>query len=339
MKKLAIIGALAAVALSFTSCKQEEDPQYHAPTTFTVNEPALKNQAFRTAAEMTDPETFNLFCSQPDYGYSAVCEYSALVSLDKDAPEAEWIALPNTTPSQAAMAIKTFELGVAVNKLLDVKDLDDFNARGLGDQEFTCYFKAVCEIPAIEGSRIVSSNTVSYNKVMINYAEKTPAWIYICGDVQTLDGSVANAFTSPAIGNLDFYKEYFALYEPEDMIGEKLYVGVFQLTPKADAANPATSDPGNVDQCAQFRFFTELLGWVADASLGSNEADFYCLPVTDKWEAGFSGDIVTPGLGNWGVFVTTPQDVTIVVDQPNLKVYIKEGQHEVTFVGRDPEFN
>ena len=122
------------------------------------------------------------------------------------------------------------------------------------------------------------------------------------------------------------------------MIGEKLYVGVFNVTPKEDAANPATSDPGNVDQCAQFRFFTELLGWTADASLGSNEADFYCLPITDKWQAGFSGDIVNQGLGNWGVFVTEPQPLTIVVDQVNNKIFVKEGSNTVTFVGREPEF-
>lgn len=339
MKKISIIMTMVAMVLGLASCKQEEDPQYHNPTTFTVNEPALQNQAFRTAAEMTDPETFNLFCSQPDYGYSAICDYSALVSLNPDAPIEDWIALPNTTPSSAAMAIKTFELGVAVNKLLNVVDAEDFANRNLGNQEFKCYFKAVCEIPGIEGSRIVSSNTVSYNKVMINYAEKKPAWIYICGDVANIETGVANGFAAPSAANLDLYKNNFALYEPEDMIGEKLYVGAFQITPKADAANPETSDPGNVDQCAQFRFFTELLGWVPDASLGSNEADFYCLPVTDKWEAGFSGDIVAKGLGNWGVFITTPQEVTIVVDQPNLKVYIKEGRHEVTFVGRDPEFN
>ena len=122
---------MAAVALGLPSCKQEDNPQYHVPTTFTINEPALKNQAFVTSVEMTDPTTFNLFCSQPDYGYSAVCNYSALVSLNPDAPLDEWVALPNQTPTQAAMAIKTFELGVAVNKLLDVKNLEDFNSRDL----------------------------------------------------------------------------------------------------------------------------------------------------------------------------------------------------------------
>lgn len=328
---------MAAVVFGLSSCKQEDDPQYHAPTTFTINEPALQNQAFRTSDDMSDAATFNLFCSQPDYGYSAVCEYSALVSLDPKAPIEEWIALPNTTPNSASMAIKTFELGAAVNTLLDVVDAEDFANKDLGNKEFKCYFKAVCEIPGIEGSRIVSSNTASYNKVMIKYAEKKPAWIYICGDVSNITTGVANGFTAPSVANLDFYKNNFALYEPEDMIGEKLYVGSFNLTPKDSSME--NFNAGNPDACAQFRFFTELLGWVADASLGSNEADFFCLNITDKWEAGFSGDIITPGLGNWGVFVTETTPVTIVVDQVNLKVYVKEGVHEVTFVGRDPEFN
>lgn len=330
---------MVAMVLGFSSCKQEDDPQYHAPTKFTVNQPALQNQAFRTSSDMTDPATFNLFCSQPDYGYSAICSYSALVSLDPDAPLDNWVALPNVNSSSASMAIKTFELGVAINNLLNVENYADFEARDLYNQEFKCYFKAVCEIPSIEGSRIVSSNTVSYNKVMINYAEKLPAWIYICGDITNPDSGVSNGFTAPSSANYDTYKANFALYEPNDMIGEKIFVGVFEINPKADAANPETSDPSNVDQCAQFRFFTELLGWTADASLGSNEADFFCLNTTDKWMAGYSGDIVEKGLGNWGVFVTENTPITIVVDLANLKIYYKEGAHEVSFVGRDPEFN
>lgn len=335
MKKLSIILAMVAMVLGVSSCKQEDEPKYHAPTKFTVNEPALQNQAFRTSTEMTDPQTFNLFCSQPDYGYSAICSYSALVSLDPEAPLDKWVALPNENSSSASMAIKTFELGVAINNLLNVENYDDFVARDLYNKEYKCYFKAVCEIPSIEGSRIVSSNTVCYNKVMINYAEKLPAWIYICGDVQNIDTEVTNGFTAPSAANYDTYKNNFALYEPNDMIGEKLYVGVFNLIPKEGAL----TDPDDVNNCAQFRFFTELLGWTNTASLGSNEADFYVLPITDKWESGYSGDVVNQGLGNWGIMVTEVKPVTIVVDQLNLKIFVKEGAHEVTFVGRDPEFN
>lgn len=326
---------MVAMVLGVTSCKQEDEPKYHAPTTFVVNEPALQNQVFRTSTDMTDAATFNLFCSQPDYGYSAICSYSALVSLDPEAPIEDWIALPNENSSSASMSIKTFELGVALNKLLNVENQADFDARGLYDKEFKCYFKAVCEIPSIEGSRIVSSNYVTYNKVMINYAEKLPAWIYIAGHVENIETEVVNDFTAPSVANYDFYKNNFALYEPNDMIGEKLYVGIFNLVPREGAINGGDTP----DDCAQFRFFTDLLGWTTEASLGSNEADFYCLPITDKWAAGYTGDIVPQGLGNWGVLVVEKTPVTIVVDVPNNKVYVKEGAHEVTFVGRDPEFN
>lgn len=322
-----------AMVLGFTQCKQEEDPQYHAPTTFKVNTPALQNQEFKTSSEMTDPSTFNLFCSQPDYGFSAICNYSALVSLDPNCPEDSAIELENTTPTQAAMSIKTFELGVAVNKLLGIGNLADYEANDAVKSPMAVYFRAVCEIPGIEGSRIVSQNVVSYNKVLIGYAEKMPAWIFICGDVTDLGNNVTGSFIAPSASNFDLYKAYLALYEPDDMIGQKLFVGTFNLTKVCD--DPASAGP---DQCAQFRFFTELLGWSTDASLGSNEADFYCLPVTDKVAAGYEGDIVDHGLGNWGVAVAEVSPVTIVVDVVALKIYIKEGVHTVTFTGRTPAF-
>lgn len=329
------------MTLGLASCEQESDPKYHDPTTFTIATPALQNQEFLCAKEMTDAETFNLFCTQPDYGFSAICNYSAIVSLDPECPvedlnavDGKSVELENTTPTSAAMAIKTFELGAALNSLLEVNDEADFNDRGLGNQTFKCYFRAVCEIPGIASSRIVSSNVVSYNAVRIQFAEKKPAWIYICGDVQTLDNSAANGFLAPSAANQTVYDTYWSLFEPDNMIGQKLFVGQFNMTPKS-----ATPDLGNPDDASQFRFFTALLGWTTEAALGSNEADFYCLTITDKWETGFSGDIVEHGLGNWGIHVTEPSPVTIVVDVLNLKLYVKEGLHDVTFVGRDPEFN
>ena len=344
MKKISIILAMAAMVLGFSSCKQEDEPVYHAPTTFTVNEPTLKNQVFRTKTDMTDKETFDLYCSQPDYGYSAICEYSALVSLNPDAPIEEWKALPNENSSSAKMAIKTYELGVAINQLLNVENAADFDARDLYNKEFKCYFKAVCEIPGIEGSKIISSNTVTYNKVMINYAEKLPAWIYIVGDVRSIEtGLPEDLFLAPIEANFDTYKANLALFEPDDMIGEKLYVGCFKLIPKEAATNPDTLDPNNSDHRAQFRFFTELSGWSnTENMLGSGLPDFNNLDITDKWANMFSGDITTNddnAKGNWGALITEPTDFTVVVDVPNLKIFIKEGVHEVSFVGRDPEFN
>lgn len=328
---------MAAVALGFSSCKQEDEPKYKDPTKFTINTPALQDQEMLCAAEMTDAATFNIFCSQPDYGYSAICNYSVVVSLDPDCPVEEAVELENLTPTSAAMSIKTFELGAAVNKLLDVVDLDDFNNRGIGNNFYKCYFRAICHIPGIESSRIVSDNVVSYNKVKVQYAEKKPAWIYICGNVATEDNSVLqngnDGFLPPTAANQAEYDEHWSLFEPNDMIGKKIYVGVFGLVPKK-----ADPDPENPDDCSQFRFFSQLGGWVADYSLGSNEADFFCEKISDKVVAGYSGDIIEKGLGNWGIAVGEATPITIVVDQVNLKIYVKEGKHTVTFNDRTPNF-
>lgn len=326
--------------LGFSSCKQEDEPKYKAPTTFTVNEPALQDQAFRTKTEMTDKETFTLFCSQPDYGYSAICKYSALVSLNPDAPIEEWIALPNETANSAQMSIKTFELGIAVLKLLNVEDEADFIARNLYDIPQKVYLKGVCEISGIADSKIISSNYVSYNKVYLNYAEKLPAWIYILGDVENIDTEEANGFLAPIESNLDTYKANFALYEPDDMVGEKIFVGAFNLIPKAGAIAGGTGD----DDRAQFRFVTELLGWTAgEGFLGSGLPDFNNKDITDKWVNGFEGSITAnspKALGNWGALITVKTPFTVVVDnnEDDPKIFIKEGVHEVSFMGRTPEF-
>lgn len=333
---------MAAVALGFSSCKQEDEPQYHAPTTFTISTPALQNVEFATSTEQTDPETFNLFCTQPDYGYSAICKYTALASLDPDCPEETAIELPNANESSAAMAIKTFELGAAICKYAGVTDEDQYAASVLAQGPVPVYFRAVCEIPGIEGSRIVSSNVVSYNLVLVNFAVKKPGWIYIVGDVQNPVTGVTDGFKGPNAANYDHYFDNFRVEEPNSMIGDKIYVGQFNVCGKV--FNPEKSVE---DNCTQFRFFTELNGW-ADASvmIGSNEADFYCVNITDKWLAGFTGDAVA-GKGNWGIYNASATEndpapealpMTVVVDALQMKVYIKEGFHDVEFVGRDPEF-
>lgn len=331
---------MAAMVLGATSCKQEDRPEYMEPTSFYINEPALKYQALCTADDMLDNSTFNIFCNQPDYGYSAVCQYTALVSLNPEAEASKWIALNNTTPNSANMAIKTYDLGVAVNKLLGVTDEEIFNEEGYGNQAFKVYFKAVCEIPGIEGSQIVSDNIVSYDNVWIKYAVEKPGWLYVCGDVQNIETGEVNGFTGPAAANMDAYLANWVLYEPADMIGEKLYVGVFNLVAKDDAKNPATANSDDPNQCAQFRFFTELLGWSPDASLGSNQADFYCEKITTEAESdnGYEGKIIEQGLGNWGIFVTENTPCTMVVDVPNGFVYFKVGNYNVTFDGRTPTF-
>lgn len=352
MKKISIILASAAVALGFSSCSQEDEPQFHQPTSFSIATPALQNVEFATSSEMTDDATFNLFCTQPDYGYSAICKYSAIVSLDPECPVERVVdeetgavsivpvagkseALENVNPTSAAMAIKTFDLGVAALKLGGiVNDPDAYAASSFATTPVKCYFRAVCSIDGIANSAIASDNVVSYNAVKVQYAEKKAAWIYIVGDVQNPETGVIDGFKGPSMANYDHYYNNFRLEEPTEMIGQKIYVGQFNLNPKSD-----DPDLSNVDATSQFRFFTQLLGWTNTASLSSAEADFYVLPISDKFDAGYSGDVVAQGLGNWGVWVSELTPMTVVVDEVQLKIHVKEGFHDVTFVGRDPQFN
>lgn len=364
MKKISIILGLAAVALGFTSCKQEDEPQYKVPndnTTFIISTPAMQNVEFETATENTDNSTFNLFCTQPDYGYSAVCEYSVVVSLEEECPvekvideetgatsiqpvEGRSVLLTNSTPNSAAMTFKLYDLSLAMMSLYGVSnDKEAYDKSDLAKGPVKAWFRAICNIKGVDNSAVASNNSVSLNAIKVLYTEKLPGWIYIVGDVTNLETGVANNFLAPGVNNFDTYKANFAVYEPLDMIGDKLYVGSFQLDPKEAATDPSTIDPNNSDHRAQFRFFTELGGW-SDTSvmLGSGLPDFNNLDITDQWANVFAGEITTGNdnaKGNWGALITTPTTFTVVVDVVQLKIFIKEGAHEVSFMGRDPQFN
>ncbi len=112
---------MAALLLGVTSCKQEDEPKYHNPTEFKVNVPALQNQVLQLSSDMGDLSTFNLFCSQPDYrmlGHLQV--FGPGVVLDPECPAEDTdktlSLLRHQLPAMAAMAIKTYELAVALNK-------------------------------------------------------------------------------------------------------------------------------------------------------------------------------------------------------------------------------
>ncbi len=187
----------------------------------------------------------------------------------------------------------------------------------------------------------MSSNVVSYNLIPLIYAEKKAAWIWILGDVQTVDGEFKNGFAAPSAANAELY-EHFKLYEPEEYIGEKLFVGIFSITPKKD--NP---DPNNPDDCSAFRFAVELGGWDYKIFLGAEggeedkHGDFYTNKITDKLEGGkfFSGSVKNEWQANWGIATGTVKPCTFVVDTENMKIYVKEGENTVTFSGREPQFS
>ena len=80
MKKIALYMAAVGAVLGMASCSQDRDPVLQTPTEFVLNVPAMQNQYI----ELQEGDVLELVCSQPNYGYSAVANYSAEVSLTED---------------------------------------------------------------------------------------------------------------------------------------------------------------------------------------------------------------------------------------------------------------
>lgn len=327
MKKFIYLLTGVAVAASLQSCVDTEKPVFQKPTTFTVNTPALQNQYLATTGDMDNKSTFTLYCSQPDYGFAAKADYSALVSLSPDFvdatdnSEANYVELSNQNINSAAMTFRTYDLAAAMTKLLGFENIEDYDAylAAGGATVMPLYFRAVCQIGGVPDSRIVSDNVVSYNKVGLSFAIPTAGFIYICGDV--------NGFKEPSEGNAEFYQDYKLI---ESEIGSKLYAGTF-LMPDTESVH---KDATGVDYTTQWRFFTELSGWNDGSKMvGSNEADYYVEDITKMFSDGqYSGKGVY-GKGNWGVLLENPTYVTCVVslqvkDSP--KVWFRFGQWNVT---------
>lgn len=73
----------------------------------------------------------------------------------------------------------------------------------------------------------------------------------------------------------------------------------------------------------QFRFFTGLAGWTDEYSLGSDYADFYCLPA-DMEGGSYSSPMVERGLGNWGLTNWTGGPVYMKVDLTTMTLHLSD---------------
>lgn len=337
MKKFTYLCVGLALAAAVTSCEDAKEPKYKAPTTFTINTPALQDEVLVTTGDQDDKSTFNLFCSQPDYGFSAVCEYGVQVSLtnqfidedEENGVAATYCTLTNQAASQSAMSFRTYDLAVAMTELLDITNREEYDAYIAAGKPtvMPLYFRATCRIPGVKGSEIVSSNTVTYNAVTFSYAIPTAGIIYIAGHVTNPETGVSNDFKEPSSGFAEFYKD-FELVEP--VIACKLYAGTFIL-------KESEPNKGIPDDCAQFRFFTELNGWGDVAvQVGSHEGDFYVEPITDLFVDGLYTGNAVYGQGNWGIYTEgwteAERTYTLVVglqDKANPKVWFKQGVWDV----------
>ena len=294
MKQLSIFMAMAAVAMGFTSCEEDKEPVYQEPTQFVLNTPAMEDQYI----ELGDNGTLELVASQPDYGYSAVANYSAEMSLSEDF--GNYVEIIPTDAHQARMTFKQMDVALALCELLGIDGEDSFKEKYPDGMPYMqIYFRGVCQLEGVESS-LIRSNVVSYKNIKGYLAVQTAGYIYLVGD--------------PNGWNINAGPEW-RLYE--QVIGSKIYSGVFHV------------DPGQY-----FRFYTEIGDWGNDGqlpSIGANPVDGDSNMV--EWVDGSFTAPAVAGKGSWYMPNDwTGQDVTMVVnlsDDSNWTVTFYEGSVEV----------
>ena len=266
MKKLSILLSLATM-IGFTACEDKKEPVYVPPTdatSFVLYTPVLQNEYF----ELTAENTLELVCAaQPDYGYSAIAKYSVEVSLTEDFqsinPEDElipaFVEVPSAgTGTQSRMVIKGSEIAMALCQLRGYTGEDNYQ----DDPATKVYFRAVCQLEGVEGSRVVS-NVVYLSQVKGYFAVPVPGYIYLVGQ--------PSGWVEPADSNKKAYEDW-RLSEADDAIGSKIYRGTFNVN-----AGEAT-----------LRFYSALTGWDGGDSWGYQADD----SATEfEWADGFTTTI------------------------------------------------
>ncbi len=283
MKKLSIFLASLAVLVGFTSCEDKKEPTYQNPTSFELNTPELQDQYY----QLTEGNTFEIVCkSQPNYGYSAVCNYYAEVSLSDDFSECS--SLTNTNATSSRMTFKDEDLALAICSLMGItKDDEGY----VFTSPVKVYFRGVAYLDGVDGSEITSSNVVTLNQVMPYYAVPSPGYIWLVGQPE--------GWAGPGAANIAHY-EPWRLFENDDEIGSKVYHGSFTI---------------NAGE-AMFRYYTSMTAWDTD-SYGTQEDD-------NSIEYDFTGNTfngaLVKGKGsfsfpNWG-----GGDMQQTVDMANMEV-------------------
>lgn len=276
--------AIAASLLGVASCSQDRDPVLQMPTKFELNTPAMQDQYI----ELQSGNTLELVASQPDYGYSAVAQYSAEMSLTEDFATA--YALESVDKTLARMNLSQEAVATGICELLGVTDEDTYNAKfpnGMTPQKV--YFRAICELDGVDGSRIVS-NVVSYNNLKGYLAVPVPGYIYLVGSPE--------GWAGPTESNAAHYADW-RLFEPADAIGSHVYSGVFDM--------PAAP---------MFRFYTALTGWDADSygfMADDNATDF------PEFSDGTFTSTIVKGKGSFNFPNFPGGKMTVVVDMSDMK--------------------
>ena len=298
MKNFKLFIALAAAAMTFSACEDDKTPVYTEPTEFVLNTPALATQYYELAAG----GTVELTCSQPDYGYSAVTNYTIDVALEQNfiadsEGNANYVTIKAGT--SAAMSISADNIAEAICTLKGITDYASYPTEGL--EALPLYIRAHAELSNVETSGIYSNTIVLQHVVCYNPFQQGGRQIYLIG--------------APQGWNIN--SDECTLNETG--VGTNIYEGAFDISAGSQ----------------YFRFYTTLGDWGSDGelpSIGANAADGECteVDVTDtattvKAVAG-KGSWYTPS--TWaGGFITFTVNLN---DMSNITVTMQAGNHATT---------
>lgn len=291
MKKISLFLASVFALLCFASCEDDKEPVYTPASSdsFELLQPAFQDQYY----ELTENGTFEIDCkSMPDFAGGhpvGPVIYGAQVSLSPNFVDAVIDEEGNETPatyktisasnSASKIIFKDSSLAEAICLLKGLTKDDDGYVFTATD---TVYFRATCRVDGIDGSDVVSKNTVSLNQVMPYFAIPSPGYIFLVGQPE--------GWAGPTEANAAHYADW-KMFEKDDAIGSKVYYGTFQVN-QGDA---------------MFRFYTALTGWDND-SYGSQSDDN---PIEyDLTDNTYSGKIVK-GKGSFS-FPTWPGGLMLV---------------------------
>lgn len=267
MKKISFILTAACALWAFSSCCADKEPVYQRPAegSYVLNTPVMQNQYI----DLADCTNIDLVSSQPDYGYSAVANYSAQMSLTPDFEE--YISLRSNEGTLAKMTIPALKITEGFCTLMGIVDAE--NPEEAWDALYpngapytTFYFRTVCDLTGVAGSQMVS-NVVSYNYLKPYFAVPIPGKIYLAG------GPAGWA----SAGNVLFPLT-------ERVVDSMVYWGNYEF------------DPGE----NYFRFYTTLGDWGGDGALpsvGPLPNDNTNVEVV-FYDGSFAGNAV-PGKGSW----------------------------------------
>ena len=275
--------AAAVLGMGVSSCSEDRDPKYKAPTTYVLNTPAMQDQYI----ELTEGGSLELTSSQPDYGYSAITQYSAEMSLTEDF--AKSYAMESKDKTLARMQVNASDVALGICQLSGIEDMEKYNELYGDGKYIKVYFRAVAQLADVAGSEI-KSNVVAYNYIKPYYAVPTPGFIYLVGSPE--------GWAGPDAANAAHYADW-RLFEADDAIGSHIYSGTFEM--------PAAP---------LFRFYTALTGWDAD-SYGSQEED-NPIEYPDFTSGSFSG-VVVKGKGSFSFPNYQGGSMTVTVDMSDMK--------------------